>query len=148
MYELKDAMKALGIHMTKLQINELMERIDKDGSGQLEKKEFIALMSEIMNKRNANEEMKKVFRFYDNDDDGGISIENIWQAADQLDMEDECNESNVTAMIEMADRKKKGEVDEEDFLELMRDCGLIKDVIEVEPESDKGHNSSFERALE
>ena len=55
-----------------------MERIDKDGSGQLEKQEFVALMSEIMQKRNAFEEMKKVFRFYDNDDDGGISKENIW----------------------------------------------------------------------
>lgn len=76
-------------------------------------------MSEIMTKRNAREEMRKVFRFYDNDDDGGITMENIWQAADQLDLEDLCNESNVTAMIEMADRKKKGEVDEEDFLEIM-----------------------------
>lgn len=46
--ELKDAMKSLGIHMTKLGITELMERVDKDGSGQLEKQEFIALMSEIM----------------------------------------------------------------------------------------------------
>ena len=80
--ELKDAMKALGIHMTKQASIDLMERIDKDGSGQLEKSEFIALMSEIMSKRNAREEMRKVFRFYDNDDDGTISYENIWQAAD------------------------------------------------------------------
>ena len=31
--ELKDAMKALGIHMTKQATMDLMERIDKDGSG-------------------------------------------------------------------------------------------------------------------
>lgn len=80
--ELKDAMKALGIHMTKQAIVELMERVDKDGSGQLERSEFIALMSEIMIKRDAREEMRKIFRFYDNDDDGTISVENIWQAAD------------------------------------------------------------------
>ena len=55
-----------------------MERIDKDGSGQLECEEFVALMSEIIYKRNQLDEMKKVFRFYDNDDDGGISVENIW----------------------------------------------------------------------
>lgn len=46
--ELKDAMRALGIFKTKQETIELMERIDKDGSGQLEKDEFIALMSEIM----------------------------------------------------------------------------------------------------
>lgn len=51
--ELKDAMKALGIHMTKQQANEMMERIDKDGSGQLDFDEFLGLMSEIIYKRNA-----------------------------------------------------------------------------------------------
>lgn len=123
--ELKDAMKALGIFMTKTEATEIMERIDKDGSGQLELDEFIALMSEIIYKRNALMEMKKVFRFYDNDDDGTISKENIWQAADQLDLEHELNESNVSMMIEMADLSNKGEVDEDDFLQLMNECGLI-----------------------
>lgn len=92
--------------------------------------------------------MKKVFRFYDNDDDGTISHENIWQAADQLDFEDELTESNVEAMIELADRKKQGEVDEADFLELMSFCGLIPEQTIEEPESENdGNNSSFERAL-
>jgi Ca2+-binding EF-hand superfamily protein len=52
MFELKDAMKALGINMNKTELHEIMERIDKDGSGQLECPEFVALMSEIMYKRN------------------------------------------------------------------------------------------------
>ena len=88
-----------------------MERIDKDGSGQLELEEFVGLISEIIHKRNAHEELKKVFRFYDNDDDGSITVENLWQAADQLDLEDELNEANVTAMIELADPQGKGYVE-------------------------------------
>ena len=90
----------------------MLERIDKDGSGCLEREEFIALMSEIIYKRNAEVELRKVFRFYDNDDDGSISPENIWQAADQLDLDDELNEQNVNMMIEMGDKDKKGFVDE------------------------------------
>ena len=54
-----------------------MTRIDKDGSGLLERDEFIALMSEIIFKRDLEYEMRKVFRYYDNDDDGSITKENI-----------------------------------------------------------------------
>lgn len=70
----------------------MLERIDKDGSGFLEKDEFIALMSEIIYNRNQELEMRKVFRYYDNDDDGTITPNNIWEAADLLDLDDELNE--------------------------------------------------------
>ena len=73
--------------------------------------------------------MRKVFRFYDNDDDGSITYENIWQAADQLDLEDELNEQNVNMMIEMGDVTKCGSVNEEEFIVLMREVGLISEPI-------------------
>ena len=129
LHELKDAMKALGIFMSKQETAELLERIDKDGSGCLEQEEFIALMSEVIYQRNQELEMRKVFRFYDNDDDGSISYENIWQAADQLDLEDELTEQNVNMMIEMADPEKEGFVRESNFIELMREVGLISEPI-------------------
>ena len=126
--ELKDAMKALGIFMTKTQVNDIMRWIDKDGSGTVEKDEFVALMSELLLKRNLNIEMRKVFRFYDNDDDGSISHENIYQAADLLEMEDELNEENVNMMIEMADKSNKGYITEREFIELMKEMGVIHEV--------------------
>ena len=73
--------------------------------------------------------MRKVFRFYDNDDDGSISHENIWQAADQLDLEDELNEQNVNMMIEMGDPTNRGCVHEEEFILLMKEIGLISEPI-------------------
>ena len=54
-----------------------MNKVDKDGSGEIELLEFLALMTEVMYKRDQKEEMKKVFRCYDNDDDGQISVENL-----------------------------------------------------------------------
>lgn len=91
--------------------------------------------------------MKKVFRFYDNDDDGSISKENIWQAGDLLEMESELNEQNVEMMIEMADRRKKGELNMDDFLELMSEIGLIPEEVEEEEVEVKSRNSSFERIV-
>ena len=92
-------MKALGLHFSKDETTEIMDRIDKDGSGELELDEFIGLMSEIMHKRDAALEMRKVFNFYDNDDDGEITVKNIWEAADQLELEHELNEENAAMMV-------------------------------------------------
>lgn len=47
---------------------------------------------------------------YDNDDDGQISIKNLWQSADQLDIEDTLNDQNVEMMISMGDPENKGYV--------------------------------------
>ena len=46
MKELRDVLKALGFYMKKEEINELMNRIDKDSSGTIEFEEFIALIAE------------------------------------------------------------------------------------------------------
>ena len=43
--ELKDAMKALGVHLSKDELREKMQQIDKDGSGTIDKFEFLSLMA-------------------------------------------------------------------------------------------------------
>lgn len=43
-------MSALGIYVTKAELSSIMEKADKDGSGQLELEEFIALIVEILYK--------------------------------------------------------------------------------------------------
>ena len=44
--ELKDAMKALGIFLKRSEVKETMRKVDKDGSGAIDKDEFTALMAE------------------------------------------------------------------------------------------------------
>ena len=88
-------MKALGIFLKKDEVKEYMLRIDKDGSGAVDRREFTALMAEILSKRNLEEEIRKVFRCYDNDDDGQISQKNLMECADILDMLPEMTEENV-----------------------------------------------------
>ena len=67
--------------------------------------------------------MSKVFRIYDDDDNGSISAENLKRCAKDL-LEDVTDEE-VAQMIKMGDKKGKGEVDHEDYLALMRHVGLI-----------------------
>ena len=44
--ELKDALKAMGVHLKKTEVDDLMVEMDKDGSGTIDKDEFINLMAQ------------------------------------------------------------------------------------------------------
>ena len=100
-----------------------MTKVDKDGSGAIDREEFMSLMAEQIESRNQSEEMSKVFRIYDDDDNGSISAENLKRCAKDL-LEDVTDEE-VAQMIKMGDKKGKGEVDQEDYLALMKHVGLI-----------------------
>lgn len=67
--------------------------------------------------------MSKVFRIYDDDDNGSISAENLKRCA--KDLNEDVTDEEVAQMIKMGDKKGKGEVDHEDYLALMRHVGLI-----------------------
>ena len=73
--------------------------VDKDGSGAIDRFEFMSLLADILCTRNLEEEMAKVFRCYDNDDDGEVSSKNIYESGDLLEMEYELHEKNVEMMI-------------------------------------------------
>ena len=68
--ELRDAMKCLGIYLTKEDTKLKIEKADKDLSGYVELEEFIPMMTEILEMRNQYDEIGKTFIYYDNDDDG------------------------------------------------------------------------------
>ena len=139
--ELKDAMKALGIYLKKEEVKAKMTKVDKDGSGAIDKEEFMSLMAEQIESRNQTEELKKVFRIYDDDDNKLISHDNILRCA--KDLGEDITEDEVAVMIEMADKKDKGGVDPDDFIELMKELGLITEgnnqlLSKIEQEKEKG----------
>ena len=122
-----------------------MNKVDKDGSGTIEETEFICLMTEVLNKRDAQEELRKVFRCYDNDDDGKINVVNLQQCADVLDMLDEVNEINLNKMIEVGDPRKRGYVDLNDFLNLMKELGLMPEPETKDNDLEKAYRDAKEQ---
>ena len=105
-----------------------MTKVDKDGSGAIEAPEFLALMAEQIETRNQEEELRKVFRIYDDDDNGQVTKENLRRCAKELYADvGEVTDEQIEQMIAMADHDKKGFVDVEDFIQLMKEVGLIKE---------------------
>ena len=111
-------MKALGIYVNKTSLKKYMQKADKDGSGTIEKGEFLSLMAEMIQKRNPRAEVLKSFRFYDDDDGGTIDMQNLLRTAKELQVED-FSEEECIRMIEAGDFKKQGAVDVEDFMKIM-----------------------------
>ena len=82
-------------------------------------------MAEQIEERDQEKELAKVFRIYDDDDNQFITPENLQRCA--LDLNEEVTEEEVKMMIKMADRKQQDGVDQEDFLFLMKEMGLIQE---------------------
>ena len=121
--ELRDAMKALGIYLKKDEVKEMMRNVDKDGSGSIELDEFMALMAEKISERNPEEELRKAFRIFDDDDNGKISFDNLKKVAGELN--EAVSDAELRDMIREADRNGDGEVDIEEFIEVMKKAKLI-----------------------
>lgn len=64
-YELRDAMRALGLTMSKEDVKKMMSEIDTDNNGYIDEDEFRELMTKKIKDRNQEEELKKAFRIYD-----------------------------------------------------------------------------------
>ena len=127
--ELKDAMKALGIHLDKKQVKLLMEKADKDGSGSIDLEEFTSLMAEKIHARDTKDELKKAFWMYDDDEGGTIGFDNLQRAAEDLNTD--LTDQEINMMIEFADTKDLGEVDLDDFFRVMREAKLYEEKPDV-----------------
>ena len=100
--ELKDAMRALGIYVNKESLKKLMEKADKDGSGSIERPEFLSLMAELIEKRDPKREVEKAFRMYDDDDGGTIDLNNLRKVVFELGYQDNVTDMECLAMIKIA----------------------------------------------
>lgn len=70
-------MRALGFRYDRIELRELMKKADRDNSGTVELDEFKALMAGLMKERDTEDELAKVFKFYDDDEGKTIDIENL-----------------------------------------------------------------------
>merc|ERR1712022_43898 len=108
--ELKVAMRALGFEPKKEEIQKMISDVDDDGSGTIE-------YEEILN-RDPKDEILKAFRLFDDDETGKISFKNLKRVAKELG--ERMTDEELQEMIDEADRDGDGEVNEEEFLRIMK----------------------------
>merc|ERR1740115_358659 len=108
-------MRALGFEPKREEIKKMIADVDKDGSGVIEYPEFMDMMTQKMAERDPREEMMKAFRLFDDDDTGKINFHNLRRVAKELG-------ENMT---DEADRDGDGEINEDEFMRIMRKTNLF-----------------------
>merc|ERR1711934_173445 len=121
--ELKVVMRALGFEPRKEEVRKMIADIDRDGSGTIDFPEFLEMMSSKMAERDPREEIMKAFRLFDDDETGKISFKNLKRVAKELG--ENMTDEELSEMIEEADRDGDGEINEEEFLRIMKKTNLF-----------------------
>ncbi|TFK16149.1 Centrin-2 [Platysternon megacephalum] len=120
--ELKVAMRALGFEPKKEEVKKMIADIDKEGSGTIDFEDFLAMMTQKMNEKDSKEEILKAFRLFDDDGTGKISFKNLKRVAKELG--ENLTDEELQEMIDEADRDGDGEVNEQEFLRIMKKTSL------------------------
>ncbi|XP_061454497.1 centrin-2 isoform X1 [Rhineura floridana] len=120
--ELKVAMRALGFEPRKDEIKKMILDIDKEGTGKITYHDFLGVMTQKMAEKDSKEEILKAFKLFDDDETGKISFKNLKRVAKELG--ENLTDEELQEMIDEADRDGDGEVNEQEFLRIMKKTSL------------------------
>ncbi|XP_047391937.1 centrin-2 [Sciurus carolinensis] len=120
--ELKVAMRALGFEPKKEEIKKMISEIDKEGTGKMNFSDFLTVMTQKMSEKDTKEEILKAFKLFDDDETGKISFKNLKRVAKELG--ENLTDEELQEMIDEADRDGDGEVNEQEFLRIMKKTSL------------------------
>lgn len=115
-------MRALGFEPKKEEIRKMIAELDKDGSGTVDFPEFLEMMTTKMGERDSREEILKAFRLFDDDETGKISFKNLKRVAKELG--EKMTDEELQEMIDEADRDGDGEINQDEFLRIMKKTSL------------------------
>ncbi|EPQ31105.1 uncharacterized protein PFL1_01294 [Pseudozyma flocculosa PF-1] len=118
-HELKVAMRALGFDLKKAEVLKLLRDHDKTGANVIEWDDFNKIMSERIASRDPMDEIRRAFALFDDDGTGKISLRNLKRVAKELG--ESLDDDELQAMIDEFDLDQDGEINEQEFIQIMMD---------------------------
>nr|XP_027776853.1 centrin-4-like [Marmota flaviventris] len=112
------ALRALGFEPKKEELKQMIAEMDKEGIGTISFEKFFAIISVKMGEKDEKEEILKAFKLFDDDDTGRITLSNIRRAAKELG--ENLTDDELQEMLDEADYDGDGEINEEEFLKMMK----------------------------
>lgn len=112
----------MGFEPKKEEIKKMIAEVDKESLGKVSFDDFLNLMSIKMAEKDSKEEIMKAFRLFDDDETGKISFKNLQRVAKELG--ENLTEEELQEMIDEADRDGDGEINQEEFLRIMKKTSL------------------------
>ena len=112
--DLGTVMNALGKYPTPTELQDMINEVDADGNGTIDFPEFLSLMARKKTQKDEEEELKEVFRVFDNGH-GVITPAKIKQVLSNIHLSDE----EINQMISEADKHGEGGINYEDYIAMM-----------------------------
>ncbi|PPD85442.1 hypothetical protein GOBAR_DD17599 [Gossypium barbadense] len=114
--ELKEGLARLGSKLTEAEVKQLMEAADVDGNGTIDYIEFIsATMHRYRLER--DEDLYKAFQYFDKDNSGFITMDELEAAMKDYRMGDE---ASIKQIISEVDTDNDGKINYDEFCAMMR----------------------------
>ncbi|XP_078168299.1 calcium-dependent protein kinase 1-like isoform X2 [Carex rostrata] len=117
--ELRTGLPKLGTRITEPELRQLMEAADVDGNGSIDYLEFISATMH-MNRFEKDEHIFKAFEYFDQDNSGYITVEELEEALMKHDMGDE---KTIKEIIAEVDTDNDGRINYEEFVAMMKSSG-------------------------
>ena len=115
--ELRAAMQSLGFEAKNQTIYQMITDLDKNKNNNIDFEEFLDMMTARMSDRDTREDINKVFRLFDDDGTGSISIRNLRRVARELG--ETMTDEELQEMVDRADSNGDSQVTPDDFYNIM-----------------------------
>ncbi|XP_054290335.1 troponin C, isoallergen Bla g 6.0101-like [Macrosteles quadrilineatus] len=117
-------LELLGHVLTPTQLQEIVQEVDVDGSGELEFEEFCILASKFLTLEEEDsddlmvQDLKVVFRFYDREENGFITTDDFKDLLREIDPT--MTERELQGVVDEIDLDGSGTLDFEEFVKALR----------------------------
>merc|ERR1712072_622224 len=115
--ELTSAMKSLGFDVKHAVVFQMIAELDADGSGEIEFDEFLDMMTARISDKNSREDIERVFKLFDSDRTGEISLDNMKRVAKELG--EDISPQELQEIIQRSDLDNDGALTMDDFYQVM-----------------------------
>nr|GMD17689.1 Calcium-dependent protein kinase 2 [Ipomoea batatas] len=114
--ELKQGLAKQGTKLSEYEVKQLMEAADADGNGLIDYEEFITATMHL-NKLDREEHLYKAFQYFDKDNSGFITRDELEQALRDFGMSDD---NDIKEIISDVDADNDGHINYDEFAAMMR----------------------------
>lgn len=115
--ELGIVMRNMGQNPTEAELKQMIQEVDADGNGLIDFAEFVTLLARKMNNTDKDAEIREAFNVFDKDGSGKISGDELRSIMKSLG--EDLTEEEIQQMMREADKNGDGEIDYEEFVQLL-----------------------------
>lgn len=115
--EVGQIMRAIGQNPSEAEIQDMVNLVDKDGTGNIDFPEFLSMMAIKINSENAEDEIREAFKVFDGDGNGYINRTEL--SLVMMNLGEAITLQEIQAMIDEADIDGDGQINYEEFYQMM-----------------------------